>query len=164
MRLMDGGNLGFFDASRVIASRRAAWYSAATILQRAIALELDVDSLDIEIASVHRYTAPDLSCGAELYLADEHPNGAGLVDWAYRHWDELVKGCLSGAGKFSLLGRLMRDECDRAVVGGQPWRSPDLLLKGFRNRQLHGLIDWQLGIELLAVMADAEFVPGLADV
>lgn len=162
VRLMDRGNLGFFDASRVIASRRAAWYSAATILQRAIALELDVDSLDIEIASVHRYTAPDLSCGAELYLADEHPNGAGLVDWAYRHWDELVKGCLSGEGRFSLLGRLMRDECDRAVAGGQPWRSPDLLLKGFRNRQLHGLIDWQLGIELLAVMADAEFVPGLS--
>lgn len=162
VRLIDGGDLGFFDTSRAIACRRAAWYSAATILQRAIALELDVDSLDVEIASVHRYTAPDLSCGAELYLADEHPNGAGLVDWAYRHWDEVVEGCLCGTGRFATLGRLMREECYRAVAGGQPWRGPDLLLKGFRNRQLHGLIDWQLGLELLATMADPEYVPGLS--
>lgn len=162
VRLMDGGALGFFDTSRAIACRRAAWYSAATILQRSIALELDVDSLDVEIASVHRYTAPDLSSGAELYLADEHPNGAGLVDWAYRHWDEVVAGCLLGTGRFATLGRLMREECHRAVAGGQPWRGPDLLLKGFRNRQLHGLIDWQLGLELLATMADADYVPGLS--
>ena len=162
VRLMDGGGLGFFDTSRAIACRRAAWYSAATILQRAIALELDVDSLDVEIASVHRYTAPDSSCGAELYLADEHPNGAGLVHWAYRHWDEVVEGCLRGVGRFATLGRLMREECQRAVAGGQPWRGPDLLLKGFRNRQLHGLIDWQLGLELLAAMADPEYVPGLS--
>ena len=162
VRLMDEGDLGFFDTSRAIACRRAAWYSAATILQRAIALELDVDSLDVEIASVHRYTAPDLSCGAELYLADEHPNGAGLVDWAYRHWDEVVEGCLRGTGRFATLGRLMREECHRAVASDQPWRGPDLLLKGFRNRQLHGLIDWQLGLELLAAMADPEFVPGLS--
>ena len=47
---------------------------AATILQRAIALELDIDSTEIEIASVHKYKSEDQE-GAELYLADEHPNG-----------------------------------------------------------------------------------------
>ncbi len=52
--------------SRELSARKAAWYSAATILQRAIALELDVDSLDIEIASVHRMSTSDLGKGAEL--------------------------------------------------------------------------------------------------
>jgi len=162
IRLMNANGLGYFDSSREIACRRAAWYSAATILQRSIALELDVDSLDVEIASVHRYTAPDQTCGAETYLADEHPNGAGLVDWAFKNWDKVLEGCLSASGSFNTLGTLMREECKRSTTGEQPWRGPDLLLKGFRNRQLHGLIDWQLGLELIATMDDPEFVPGLS--
>jgi len=161
VRLMDTDGLAFFDLSKTTACRRAAWYSAATILQRSMALELDVDSLDIEIASVHRYTAADLATGAEVYLADEHPNGAGLVDWAFRNWNELLEGCLRATGRFNTLGVLMREECQRAITGGQPWRGPDLLLKGFRNRQLHGLIDWQLGLELIACMESPNYVPGI---
>jgi len=160
VRLLDGQGLGYFDAHRQVACRRAAWYSAATLLQRSIALELDVDSLDIEIASVHKYADASGSAGAELYLADEHPNGAGLVDWAYRNWTSLLKGCIHATGTASILGRLVREECRRAAVSEQPWRSPDILLKGFRNRQLHGLIDWRLGVELLATMNDPLHVPG----
>jgi hypothetical protein len=55
IRLLDRAGLCFFGNDKDLASRKAAWFSAATILQRAIALELDVDSLDIEIASVHQY-------------------------------------------------------------------------------------------------------------
>jgi hypothetical protein len=160
VRLVDGDGLAFFDSSRSIASRRAAWYSAATILQRAIALELDVDSLDIEIASVHRLGDDVNAGGAELYLADEHPNGAGLVDWASRHWEALLEGCVDASGPVSTLGRMIREECKRSSSSGQVWRSPDVLLRGFRNRQLHGLIDWRLGIELLHVMREPSFVPG----
>lgn len=160
VRLLDGAGLEFFDSTRLLASRKAAWYSAATILQRAIALELDVDSLDIEIASVHKL-GEDLSArGAELYLADEHPNGAGLVDWASRHWADLLQGCIEATGPLATLGRMIREECKRSSTTGQIWRSPDVLLRGFRNRQLHGLIDWRLGIELLHVMRDPSFMPG----
>lgn len=159
-RMLDGAGLGFFDAHRELASRRAAWYSAATILQRSIALELDVDSLDIEIASVHKYTDATGNAGAELYLADEHPNGAGLVYWAHSNWSKILEGCISATGSIVLIGKLMREECDRAKGTNQPWRSPDILLKGFRNRQLHGLIDWRLGMELLASMNDPAHLPG----
>lgn len=162
VRLLDGAGLAFFDDVKELCSRRAAWYSAATILQRAIALELDVDSLDIEIASVHRYRCLEDSdaSGAELYLADDHPNGAGLVDWASRNWTALLAGCIDGSGEYARLGSMVREECRRATQSGQVWRSPDLLLRGFRNRQLHGLIEWRLGLELLRVMHDPLFVPG----
>jgi len=160
-RLLDGYGLSFFDSTRDLACRRAAWYSAATIIQRSIALELDVDSLDVEIASVHKYFDDDEErFGAELYLADEHPNGAGLVDWASRNWDSLLEGCIDASGPHSRLGRMIREECERAACGGQVWRSPDILLRGFRNRQLHGLIDWRLGLELLRVMKEPAFLPG----
>ena len=160
VRLIDGAGLEFFDSTRLLASRKAAWYSAATILQRAIALELDVDSLDIEIASVHKLADDPNARGAELYLADEHPNGAGLVDWALRHWVDLLQGCVEATGPLATLGRMIREECKRRSTTGQVWRSPDVLLRGFRNRQLHGLIDWRLGIELLHVMRAPSFVPG----
>jgi hypothetical protein len=35
------------------------------------------------------------------------------------------------------------------------------LLKGFRNRAFHGLIDHNLGIDLLATLLDPSFVPGI---
>jgi hypothetical protein len=129
-------------------------------LQRSIAIELDVDSLDIEIASVHMFSDANGSKGAELYLADEHPNGAGLVYWAHKNWIELLNGCLSAQGPFARLGNLIRNECQLSKHQSQPWRSPDILLKGFRNRQLHGLIDWRLGLELLATMHDSAHIPG----
>lgn len=161
IRMEDGDGLAFYDNPASMACRRAAWYSAATIIQRAIALELDVDSLDIEIASVHRLArhGASLRHGAELYLADAHPNGAGLVDWASRNWEEVLEGCVAGTGSYSRMGEWIRDEWGRSAE--QPWRSPDMLLKGFRNRQLHGLIDWSLGLELLAVMCDGRYKPGI---
>jgi DEAD/DEAH box helicase domain-containing protein len=161
LRLVDDAGLGFFDEYREIACRRAAWYSAATIVQRTIALELDVDSLAIEIASVHKYLSASGEQGAELYLADDHPNGAGLVQWANANWTNILQGILDASGTSCRLGRLIRDECKRSQSGNLTWRSPDILLKGFRNRQLHGLIDWRLGLELLATMRDTKFVPGL---
>ncbi|SIS41203.1 DEAD/DEAH box helicase [Neptunomonas antarctica] len=162
IRLLDRSGLCFFDNNKELACRKAAWFSAATILQRAIALELDVDSLDIEIASVHKYNHEGQE-GAELYLSDEHPNGAGLVDWASKVWAELLGGCIDPVNqeRFSKLGEYIRDECKRAQKPGHEWRSPDLLLKGFRNRHLHPLLDWRLGLELLSVMRDPACIPGV---
>jgi hypothetical protein len=160
IRMLDGGGLKYFEgkAEGRLSRRRSAWYSAATILQRAIALELDVDSMDIEIASVHAITGVG---GGELYLADAHPNGAGLVDSAKAGFESILRGCLFGDGPASRMGRMIREEIELATSKGNEWRSPDLLLRGFRNRQVHGLLDWELGIDLLASMLDANFKPGL---
>ncbi|MFO7904551.1 MAG: DEAD/DEAH box helicase [Pirellulaceae bacterium] len=164
VRALDGRGLEFFERpaeggdTKSLVRRRAAWFSAAVILQRAVALELDVDSLDIEIASVHMYSGENEG-GAELYLADAHPNGAGLMQWARDEWQDLLLGCLGATGPRSRMGSFIAQEIEAA--NSEPWRSPDILLRGFRNRALHGLIDWQLGLELLATLADREFRPGL---
>lgn len=160
VRLLDNKGLEFFEelGEAGLVRRRAAWYSAAVILQRGIALQLDVDSMDIEIAAVHRINDPS---GAELYLADAHPNGSGLVEWAEANWGDLLKGCVLGTGPAALMGELIQKEIALSKKSASYWRSPDLLLRGFRNRQLHGLLDWQLGIDLLASMLDQEFRPGL---
>lgn len=165
IRMLDGEGLTYFEgiSESRLARRRAAWYSAATILQRAIALELDVDSLDIEIASVHAITDKGRG-GGELYLADAHPNGAGLVDSTRGELESLLKGCLFGAGPTHRMGKMIREEIALSFEPGNEWRSPDLLLKGFRNRQVHGLLDWELGLELLASMLDENFKPGLDNV
>jgi hypothetical protein len=114
--------------------------------------------MDIEIASIHSLSGIG---GGELYLADAHPNGAGLVDAAYRNWEPLLRGCLFGEGDMAKIARAIREELIWAEQAGNEWRSPDLLLRGFRNRQVHGLLDWELGIELLASMLDSKFKPGL---
>ncbi|PHQ13637.1 DEAD/DEAH box helicase [Marinobacter profundi] len=166
IRMLDGNGLKYFEGPNEsrLTRRRAAWYSAATILQRAIALELDVDSMDIEIASVHAVNSVSGALGlsgGELYLADAHPNGAGLVDSAKDRWVSLLEGCLFGEGDSPKMGRMIREELEYAARPGNEWRTPDLLLRGFRNRQLHGLLDWELGIEMLASMLDKNYRPGL---
>lgn len=160
IRMLDGNGLKYFESKdeASLTRRRAAWYSAATILQRAIALELDVDSMDVEIASVHAVT--DLG-GGEMYLADAHPNGAGIVDSAMSQWESILRGSLFGEGDTPRMGKMIREEIELSNTKGNEWRSPDLLLRGFRNRQVHGLLDWELGIDLLASMLDANYKPGL---
>jgi ATP-dependent helicase YprA (DUF1998 family) len=149
--------LSFFDwRNRAGSTRsRAAWYSAATLLQRAIALQLDLDSTAIEIASVHGLDG----YGGGMYLADAHPNGAGVVEWAHSNWEELMEGLLNATGRFNQFGIMIKRE-DASAAGGSNWRGLDRLLKGFRNRQLHGLLDCRLGLDLLRCLRDQTHAPG----
>lgn len=163
IRLLNSSHLSFQDFDRSLAAKRACWYSLGTLLQRAIALELDVDSLDIEIASVHHIHDSSGNRGAELYLSDEHPNGSGLVEWCNTNWSEVLSGLVSGAGKYSRFGSILKKQYASSLLPDTFWRSPDLLLKGYRNRQVHGLIDWRLGLEMIALIQDERFIPGLSD-
>ena len=149
----DGIEFFNWDMAHASTRHRAAWYSAATILQRAIALKLDVDSMDIEIASIHGLQPGE----GELYLADAHANGSGIVAWARDHWMELLDDCLGAGGEF---GRRVEEERNANELGDS-WRSPDRLLKGFRNRHIHGLLDCELGLDLLRCLKDENHSPGM---
>lgn len=146
----DRDGLKFYDDQRDNVAYRAAWYSAATLLQRAIAFELDVDSMDIEIASVHSADG-----AGELYLADAHPNGSGIVRWARDNWRQLLRGILEPGQGTDHFGRVLS-----AQIEQRPNEPPDQLLKGLRNSSLHGLIDYSLGIDLLAALYSLDFMPG----
>jgi DEAD/DEAH box helicase domain-containing protein len=143
--------LQFYDHQRDCVAYRSAWYSAATLLQFAIAYEHDVDSTAIEIASVH-----SVDGGGELYLADAHPNGSGIVRWALENWESLLRGLLHPGDGTDMLARLLDAELEKHGPEG-----PEHLLKGLRNSALHGLIDYSLGLDLLAAMHDRTFAPRL---
>jgi DEAD/DEAH box helicase domain-containing protein len=129
---------------------RAAYYTAATIIVRAAASRLDIDPIEIEIASVHGGYLGDPSAVGEIMLADHLPNGAGFVEWIKNNWSKLLTDILlhDGAGYAPSLPC----KCDAACY--------DCLLS-YRNRPLHGLLDWRIGCDLLRVMSNSSFKCGL---
>jgi hypothetical protein len=129
---------------------RAAYYSAATLLVRAAALELDIDSEEIEIASIHGGFAGNPAAVGEIMLADHLPNGAGFVEWIKNHWDTLLQGIAARTGRFS--GRAIPCTCSSGCYQ---------CLLSYRNRPLHGLLDWRMGYDLLSVFRDPNYRCGL---
>ena len=128
---------------------RAAYYSAATLLIRGASLNLDIDPEEIEIASIHGDNPMNpFGCG-EILLADHLPNGAGFVEWIKEHWSELLDGILLDRGQYAI-GILPC--CDSACYK---------CLLSYRNRPLHGLLDWRLGANFLAVLRSTSFRCGL---
>lgn len=129
---------------------RAAYYTAATILVRATASQLDIDPVEIEIASIHGGYIHDPMASGEIMLADHLPNGAGFVEWMKNNWDKLLSSILGpGASEDA---PALPCKCDSACY--------DCLLS-YRNRPLHGLLDWRIGCDLLEVMRDPSFSCGL---
>lgn len=130
---------------------RAAYCSASTLLVRAAALELDIDSEEIEIASIHGGFPGNPAAVGEIMLADRLPNGAGFVEWIRNNWQPLIGGISSRTGRFS----------SKAIPCKHCLAACYQCLLSYRNRPLHGLLDWRLGYDLLSVFRDANYRCGL---
>lgn len=129
---------------------RAAHHTAATILVRAAASRLDIDPLEIEIASIHGGHANDLKSVGEIMFADYLPNGAGFVEWMKDNWSVLLNGILVNNEERNAPALPCR--CDSACYD---------CLMSYRNRPLHGLLDWRIGCDLLEVYRNPNFNCGL---
>ena len=129
---------------------RAAYYSAASLLIRAAAVELDIDSEEIEIASIHGGFFGDDRPAGEILLADHLANGAGFVEWIYNNWPQLVPEILNRTGRFA--SKAIPCKCGSACYE---------CMLSYRNRPLHGLLDWRLAYDLLSVFHDASYRCGL---
>ena len=129
---------------------RAAYYSAASLLIRAASVELDIDSEEIEIASIHGGFPGDDRPPGEILLADHLANGAGFVEWIYNEWSQLIPGILDRTGRFA--SKAIPCKCDAACYE---------CMLSYRNRPLHGLLDWRLAYDLLSVFHDAGYRCGL---
>lgn len=128
---------------------RAAYYSAATLLIRGASLELDIDPEEIEIASIHGDNPDNPYGSGEILLADHLPNGAGFVDWIRSNWVELLQGLLDNSGRMTAgIVPCCNTACYKCLLS-------------YRNRPLHGLLDWQLGHDLLSILQDETFRCGL---
>ena len=134
---------------------RSAYYSLAFILQRAIASKLDIDPTEIDVAEIIRAKSDSGNYDVgQICLADELINGSGFVVDLYYKYADYLDRILSGVDNYfdQMLGEDHAHKCDSACYE---------CLKVYRNMPYHGLLDWRLGISLLRVMSDDNYIVGL---
>lgn len=135
---------------------RAAFYSAAFLLQRALADKLDVQPEEIEIVekidSQHEYPV--------IYLSDALANGAGIVGYLYEdnHLFDLIKTIID----FNAFdkGKTPKDQCfmqsliahrNKCLTACQE------CLLAYNNRGFHHVLDWRMGVGILRLMIDSSY-------
>ena len=137
---------------------RAAFYSAAFLLQRALADKLDVQPDEIEICEKidDKFEYPS------LYLSDALPNGAGIVSFLYQDGklEELIRSIVSfdsfdvnkTSKEKSFMQSIISDEhrcncltaCQKCMLT-------------YSNRGFHHILDWRLGVGLLRLMLNENY-------
>lgn len=149
--------LDMFDqvSSLNYAGIRSAFYSAAFLLQRVIADKLDVDPVEIEIADIRKVSSGNGRVTAEIILTDELPNGSGFVRHLFNNINEIIQEVITPQKGITYLGNIHseshRQTCKDACYD---------CLKVFRNMNYHGLLDWRLGIALMRVLANKDYLAG----
>lgn len=140
---------------------RAAFYSAAFLLQRALADRLDVDPDEIEITE----KIVDEDRPPVIYLSDALANGAGIVSYLYQdnqdgksHLEELINKIVS----FNTFdeAKTPKDKCfmqsllshrDNCLTACQE------CLLSYNNRGYHHVLDWRMGVGILRLMINKDY-------
>jgi hypothetical protein len=137
---------------------RSGYYSAAFLLQRILADKLDVDPTEIEIADISMKNLDDGTDRkiAEIILTDELPNGSGFVRHLYNHFQDIISETMNPGDSNSYLGKIHSHshlkKCQDACYD---------CLKVYRNMNYHSLLDWRLGLSMLRIMYDENYVCGI---
>ncbi|UYZ58040.1 DEAD/DEAH box helicase [Hymenobacter latericus] len=153
---------------------KAAYYSAAFLLQRAIADEEDIEPEEIEIGSITQVPlADDKRAGrfvGQLTLSDALPNGSGFVRRLFGKMApvgqgsigmDLIQEALAPAEAGGYLDKIHNDR--GTGTDGHPERCKTACyncLMGYRNMSYHTLLDWRLALGLLRVMRDPSYRAG----
>jgi DEAD/DEAH box helicase domain-containing protein len=134
---------------------RSAFYSAAFLLQRTLADELDVDPSEIEIADIRRVVLEDGRKTAEIVLTDELPNGSGFSRKLFTELNRFLQMTVNQKDASGFVKNIHSDKhqkkCNTSCYD---------CLKVFKNMNYHSLLDWRLGIALLRVLTDANYKVG----
>ncbi|WPV65414.1 DEAD/DEAH box helicase [Chitinophaga sp. LS1] len=136
---------------------RSGYYSAAFLLQRILADKLDVDPTEIEIADISMKTLEDGTDRriAEIILTDELPNGSGFVRYLYNNFQSILAEAMNPPDPNDYLGKIHahahQQRCKDACYD---------CLKVYRNMNYHSLLDWKLGLAMMRVMNDSNYVCG----
>lgn len=137
---------------------RAAFYSAAFLLQRALADKLDVQPDEIEICEKidGNFAYPT------LYLSDALPNGAGIVSYLYQDGKlkELIESIIN-FDSFDVI-KTPKDKSFMQSLISQEHRCNCLTacqkcLLTYNNRGFHHVLDWRLGVGILRLMLDENY-------
>ena len=131
-----------------VAAVRAAFYSAAFLLQRALADKLDVQPEEIEISEKKSTRSPY----PVIYLSDALPNGAGIVSHLAQEGrlEQIIEEIVSFKTDFmkSLLAEDHRKSCRTACQN---------CLLSYGNRGYHHVLDWRMGVGILRLMIDPDY-------
>jgi ATP-dependent helicase YprA (DUF1998 family) len=136
---------------------RSGYYSAAFLLQRFLASTLDIDPTEIEIADIAMKNLNDGTGRkiAEIILTDELPNGSGFVRFLYNNFRKFLSEVLQPTNIDDYLGKIHSTThqgiCKDACYD---------CLKVYRNMNYHSLLDWRLGLSILRIMSDSNYVCG----
>lgn len=138
---------------------RSGYYSAAFLLQRILADKLDVDPTEIEIADIVKKELVEKSIinrhVAEIILTDELANGSGFVRYLYNYFDQILREVINPVDPMSYFGKIHSDQ-HRKVCKDACYEC----LKVYRNMNYHSLLDWRLGLAMMRVLHDGNYVCG----
>ena len=135
---------------------KSAYYSAAFILRKVAAEELEIDPDEIEINNVRQVESSNGQKIGEIIVSDRLANGAGFTKWIENNWPRLLE-TVTGAGglKENFVADLMshshKANCDSSCYD---------CLRNYRNMSYHGLLDWRLGISLFRALQSPAFACG----
>ncbi len=144
-------NLDIRDNKAVV---RAAFFSAAFLLQRVLADQLDVQPEEIEISD----KIIDGKLYPIIYLSDALPNGAGIVSYLAKEGklEKIIKDIVDFKTGFmkSLIDEEHRNKCRTACQS---------CLLTYSNRGYHHVLDWRLGVGILRLMIDPNYDFGFTE-
>lgn len=140
----------------------SAFYSAATLIQRVFADEMDIVPEELEISEIKI----DLKSGIpSMYLNDSLVNGSGYVNMLVSKYTKngkkystmleyIMNRIVNFEGTFmqSILNH--RNTCQTACVK---------CLQTFYNIGYHHILDWRLGVDLIKLMLDSNYKMGNGD-
>ncbi|MHB1687814.1 MAG: DEAD/DEAH box helicase [Ignavibacteriaceae bacterium] len=136
---------------------RSGYYSAAFLLQRILADKLDVDPTEVEIADISMKSINDGTNRriAEIILTDELPNGSGFVRYLFNNFTGILSEVMNPGSSSSYLGKIHtanhQTNCSDACYE---------CLKVYRNMNYHSLLDWRLGLAMIHIFYDPNYVCG----
>lgn len=139
----------------------AAFYSAATLIQRTFADEIDIQPEEIEISKVK---IDPTSGMPSIYLNDKAANGAGFISLLCKtdpvsgalKLQSIMEDIVSPNPKSKFIRAILshKDECATACPK---------CLDTFYNRGIHHVLDWRLGMDIIKLMIDGTYEMGYSD-
>ena len=131
----------------------AAFYSAATLIQRTFADKIDIQPEEIEISEVKIDPYTNLP---SVYLNDKAANGAGFVSMLSKNLEDILEDIVSGRSPFvkSIMDNEHKGDCATSC---------SRCLNTYYNRGLHHVLDWRLGMDVIKLMIDKNYQMGFDD-
>ena len=136
---------------------KAAFSSAAFILRAFSADILQIDPDELDISHLRRRDLGASNFVGEIVISDSLPNGSGFTAWITENMAKCLGAIIRPPNSESFAAALV-EQTHRARCEGACY---DCLMN-FRNMRYHGLLDWRLGLSLIRVLLDHNYLCGLS--